>query len=88
MIFYIFGWSFGTGCLLALWSLFFALQNTDNDDAYDYYICLAKAQRAFGLGCFVGVVVALLFPAMITEPLVALLLLSCAALVAQKNNKR
>jgi uncharacterized membrane protein YfcA len=83
---HLFAWTFGTGTLVSLWSILFALQ--DDVDAYDYYICLAKAQRAFFLGCVAGAVVASFFPAMITEPLVALLLLSCAVLVVQQNNKK
>jgi hypothetical protein len=50
-----FFWTLGLGTLFALLSLISS--GSSSEDAYDFYIYLAKAQRAFLGGCAVGIAI-------------------------------
>lgn len=76
--FYLIAWSLGVGVLLALWSLIYALQNTE--DAYDYLVYLARAQRAFFLGCILGALISIVNPTVLS-PLWSAIALSVAIIL-------
>lgn len=82
---YFFGWIIGSGVLLALWSLIFDLDNR-GDDAYDYYIYLAKAQRAFVAGCMLGAMAYTFQPFM--NVFVTLIVFSAAVVVGRGGYQR
>lgn len=80
---YFFGWIIGSGVLLALWSLIFDLDR--GEDAYDYYIYLAKAQRAFVAGCMLGAMAYTFQPFM--NVFTGLILLSALLLIVARLGK-